>query len=821
MQKTYFRFAWRHLARARGFSFINVLGLAVGLSACLFIFQICIYEFSFDRFHPNGDRIYRGVTKRLYSGDADWSYDQAISSHAAHAIRDEYSGIEQIANFYSYSVAVTVPAPKGRTPVKLVPGKQYDMIITDPSWFAIFHYQWLAGSPATALNDPFTVVLTAARAKAFFGDVPAATLIGRKLIYDDSLTLTVSGIVSDWDRPTDLHFTDFISFSTVGASFLRHHKGFDDPAKDDWGERTYAQTYILLRKGQTPADFEAFTTHLIATHVPKQQIGDDKLVITLQPLADLHFDARYGDFYSRKAHRPTLYAIAGVAVFILLLAIINFINLSAALALARAKEVGTRKILGSGRRGIVIQFVTETSLILLLALALSPFLITLGLTCLKEFIPPDFGLHVFLTPGSLGSVLVVFAVTLLLAGGYPAYILSGFSPALSLKGQATAGANGRQYLRQFLIVFQFTISLSFIIATIVVGRQLHFLLHKDLGVNQAGIINVDLDGINPNLHYSDENKQVLATAVSHLQGVQQVSLNLLAPTQKGERGFMLKDLSTKTQLNLPTRMGDEQYVSIYGLKIIAGRNIRVQNVDTSTEFLLSEKAAGAFGYTKPQMAIGRTMTVGGRWTGPVVGIVADFSSQSLIDPIKPVYIMATAFSPWELTVKLDPANRAVIPNIEKAFKTVYPTELFRYSVFKDEIVKFYAEEQRLSTLINTAMAIAIFISCMGLFGLAAFTAGRRTKEISIRKVLGATVPGIIALLTRQFLKLVVIAFVISVPIAWYCMNKWLLDYANRIAIAWWMFAIAGFAAVVLTLLTVGFHTLRAAIANPVNALRNE
>ncbi len=243
------------------------------------------FRLGFDRFHPNCDRIYRGVTKRWYSGDPDWSYGEALSSHASHAIRDGYTGIEQIANFYSYSVAVTVPATKDRTPVKLTPGKKYDMIITDPSWFAIFHYQWLAGSPATALNDPFKVVLTAARARAFFGETPAATILGRKLVYDDSLTLTVSGIVSDWGQPTDLHFTDFIA------------------------------------------------GRMIATQAPKEEVGD-KLTVGLQPLADLHFDARYSDLYSRKVHRPTLYAMAGVAVFILLLAIINFINLSTAQALA-------------------------------------------------------------------------------------------------------------------------------------------------------------------------------------------------------------------------------------------------------------------------------------------------------------------------------------------------------------------------------------------------------------------------------------------------------------------------------------------------------
>lgn len=820
MIKIYLTVAWRHLLKAKGYSLINLLGLTVGLGACLLIFRISTYEFSFDRFHPNGERIYRGVTKRLSPGTPDWAYANTISSHASHAIRDEYSGVEQIANFYSYSVAVTVPAAQRRTPVTLEAGDKCDMIITEPSWFAIFRYQWLAGSPSTALKDPFKVVLTGSRVKALFGDIPVATAIGRKLIYDDSLMLTVSGVVADWNRPTDLHFTDFISYPTIGASLLRHHVGFDDPAKDSWSERTYAQTYILLRNGTTPADFDRYTAGMVASKAPKSAL-DEKLTIGLQPLSDLHFDAKYTDTYSRQVHRPTLYVMMGIAVFILALAIINFINLATAQALARTKEVGTRKILGSSRRGIIGQYLIETAILLVFALLLSPLLIYAAFRVLPQFIPPEFGPGELLTPASLCFTFITVIVILLLAGAYPAYILSGISPVRSLKGDTLIGDIRRQWLRQGLIVFQFTISLFFIFSTVVVGRQLHSLLHKDLGVNQTGVINIDLRHINPNRHYPERNKKVLVNAVQALQGVQQVSLDLFAPTVKDKRAVVLTDVLSKAQMQIPIRMGDEQYVPVYGLKIIAGRNIQMQSIDTATEFLLSEKATSALGYANPESALGRILTISGSWTGPVVGILADFNSQSLLDPIQPVSIMAITWSPFEMSVKLDATNHGVMANIEKAFKQVYPTEPFEYTVFKDEIVKFYSEEQRLSTLINAATSISIFLSCMGLFGLAAFTAGRRTKEIGIRKVLGATVVGVSILLIRQFLVLVVISFLLAAPIGWYFMHHWLQDYPNRIQISWWMFGAAGSSTIMLALLTVAFHAIRAAMANPVTALRNE
>jgi putative ABC transport system permease protein len=833
MLRSYFKTAVRRLSKDKLYSLVNTIGLTIGISACLLIWLMAHYELSFDRFHPDRDRTYRAVSQRIFPGMSDWQTLGNISFGATHAIQRFYPGLDQIASFYSYNVSVTVPpAAAGavlatpNTPVKYEPGEAWDMIVTEPAWFSIFQYKWLTGSPATALNEPFRVVLAASKARKYFGSIPYSQMIGKKLVYDDSLALTVTGVVDDWQQHTDLIFKDFISFSTIGVSFLRQHVGFDDPGKpDSWGERTYAQTYIKLKKGVSPGTFDPFIANIVKNR-PAGREPANKLVIRLQPLADLHFDARYDDFYTRKTHKPTLYILIGTALFILFLAVINFINLSTAQAFSRAREVGTRKVLGSGRSGIIHQFLTETALLIAAAVTLSPLILWWVFRAFPEFIPPGLAYTELWSPTTILFLGGTAILTLLLAGLYPAFVLSGLSPALSLKGKVTELGIRRPYLRQCLTVFQFGIALFFIVATLIVGRQLHYMLHKDLGFRQDNIVDIDLQHINPNLPYTGDDIDRFAALLRRLPGVEVLSLNAFTIAQKGQRGFNLKDLASGTQLAMATRIGDEHYVPLFGLKIIAGRNIQVPKVDTETEILLSETAARQFGYTRPEDAIGHRM-VAGRWTGPVVGIIADFYSQSLQDPLSPVFIMAWTLPPWNVSVRWRTTgySKRIDPNtlaaMQKAFKEVYPTEDFQYDIFKEEVAGFYEEEHRLSTIINVAMIIMILISCMGLFGLAAFSTGQRTKEIGIRKVLGATIPGIIALLARQFLTLVVIAFLIASPVAWYFLNHWLLDYANRISIEWWEFAFAGIGAIVVALLTIGYHSVRAALVNPVESLRSD
>ncbi len=822
MHPLQFRTAVRRVAKDKLFSIINILGLTIGISACLLIWLIAHYELSFDRFHPDRDRIYRAVSRRQFPGTEVVNLGR-ISFGAAHAVHQSFAGLDQIASFYSYNVSVSVPAVAQPNTPRFAPGKNWDMIIAEPAWFSIFPYDWLAGSPSTSLNKPFMVVLAASKARKYFGSIPYGQMIGRQLTYDDLLPLTVSGIVADRDRHTDLAFTDFISFATIGPSFLRDHVGFDDPNKpDSWSERNYAQTYIKLKDGVSAVSFDRFIAGVIHSHARQAEMKG-KLGITLEPLTSLHFDARYEDLYSRKAHLPTLYILMGTSLFILILAVINFINLSTAQAFARAREVGTRKVLGSGRTGIISQFLSETAFLVLIAVALSPLMLWWAFRAFPEFVPPGLTYAELWSPASLLFITGTAVVTLLLAGLYPAFVLSSLAPVLSLQGRVTGSGTGSSSLRQSLTVFQFSIALFFIVATLVVGRQLRYMLHKDLGFRQENIVNVSLWGLDYKL-YPKRPREVFADKVRRLPGVEDVSSNRFDPAEYREITWDIKDRSSGTKLDLPARDADDRYIPLFGLNILSGRNLRVPKVDTETEILLSEKAAIELGYNHPEDAIGRQMAVN-NLTGPVVGILADFYTESLQMPLKPVFIFASPYEAVNVSVRMTPGsgrpNNAVLAGIEKLFKESFPNNDFNYWIFKEQMEGLYSDEQRMSTIVNVSMIIMILISCMGLFGLAAFTAGRRTKEIGIRKVLGATVIGIVALLARRFAFLVLVAFMVATPVAWYFLHQWLHNYANRITIQWWEFAIAGFGAIAIALLTIGYHSVRAARINPVESLRLE
>ncbi len=829
MFQSYFKIAWRWLVRNRIYTVINILGLALGISVCLVIFLVSSFELSFDKFHPERERIYRAVSSRFEPGYTDWSNYSNISLAASHIVRDECPSVDQIANFYSYHASVTVPPEKGKgnkEGVKYEQAKAFDMILAEPSYFSVFCYEWLAGTQATALNQPFKVVLTESRARKYFGDIPLQLIIGKELVYDDSLHLTVSGIVRDWDKNTDLDFKDFISFSSIATSFLKDATGIDDPNKpDSWGERRYSQTFIKLQKGVGESAFNNWVAKMLKNRRPLNMQGE-KFKVELQPLSTLHFDTKFGDFYSRQVHLPTIYALMGIAAFILIIAVINFINLSTAQSMRRAKEIGIRKVLGSYRIGIVLQFLSETGVVVFFAMILSVIIIIPVLHAFREFFPPGLESLNLININTFIFFIVVAIICTLLAGLYPAIILSSYAPVLSLKGQLERVSGQKHFLRKSLIVFQFAISLFFIIATMVVGGQIQYMLNKDLGFTKDAIVNINLDGINPNLKYTDADKEIFADKIRKLTGVSMVSLNASPVARQFNGKSRFKDIVKGSEFAFPSRFGDENYVPLYGLKIIYGRNLRVPKNDSLTEFLINESCVKQLGYKQLVDAIGHMMAVG-PWKGPIVGVLADFYSESLEAPIAPLFIMATKKFESTMSVKMVSSDnqgdhfKTIITNIEKTWKGIYLTEKFELSFFNEDIARFYDEEQRDLKIMNTAMSISIFISCMGLFGLATLTAQQRIREIGIRKVLGASVAGIVTMLTKQFLKLVLISIIIASPVAWYFMHKWLEDYTNRINIGMWVFIMAATFAIFIAMITVGYQAVKAASVNPVRSLKTE
>jgi ABC-type antimicrobial peptide transport system permease subunit len=796
---------------------INVLGLALGISACLIIYLITSFELSFDTFHPDKDQIYRIVTHL--------STPEGRSNDIAGGIgilpilaRSEISGFETTTGFFNYFPTITINTP-GSTPKKFYAPRQGEeaspVIIAEPQYFEIFRYQWLQGNATTALNDPFKVVLSEQQAHKYFGSMPLEEIIGKEVIYNDSLHVAVSGIVKDWDKNTDFGFKDFISFATIQNSFVKN-----DIDLKNWGMWNYnAQGFVKLAKTVSPAQVEKQFPAFFKKRSPFPP--GMKVRFTLQPLTDIHFNTRYNDAYSRQTHLPTLYGLMAIAAFILIIAVINFINLATAQSFRRAKEVGVRKVLGSSKASLTIQFLIETLFVTVAAVIIAVLVTNPIISSFHSIIPKGVALHLFNTPVLLflSSIIIV---TSLLAGFYPARVLSSYLPVLSLKGQGSKKINRKSYVRKGLIVFQFTVSLVFIIGTVVIGNQIHFILNKDLGFNKDAIVTIHTDYGKP-----ASLVNVLANKVKQLPGVSLITMHQETPASDNHNGTIVEYKGVGTvKIDASFDICDENYVPLFGLKIIAGRN--VLQSDTIKEFLVNETCAKALGFKKPENALGKTIQVGIRNAkGPIVGVVKDFHAESLHAPISPFFMATLKSNERSISLKLATQGKQIsnfkntIAQIESAWKNVYPADKFEYRFFDESIAKLYDKEQKTAQLMNTAMAIAIFISCMGLFGLATFTAQQRIKEIGIRKVLGASAVGIVTMLSKDFLILVMIALIIASPIAYYFMHQWLQDFAYRVNISWWIFLVSGLSAMLIALLTISFQSIKAALTNPVNSLRSE
>jgi putative ABC transport system permease protein len=830
MFQNYFRTAWRNLVRHKVNTGINVLGLTLGISVCLTIFLLVRFELSYDTFHADKDRIYRVVAHivRFDGKKVDVGYS---TSPLPDAMRSELSGLATVAGFDILYANVIVAhedgsqevfeaatdgeeaASEAATSGAAGSGAATPIGIVQPQYFDVFHYRWLAGNAATALNEPFRVVLSVKEARRYFGprENPDQWL-GRRLIYSDSLAVTVSGIVADWEQNSDFGFRDFISYTTIAHSFLK-----DQFYPDQWAAWGGVRTVVKLDKGVSPAQVERQLPAFVKRHITDRPGAST--AFALQPLSDVHFNEAYHDEIVGKVNRPTMYGLAAIAGFILLIAAINFINLSTAQSVQRAREIGVRKVLGGRRGAIVLQFLSETLLVVLAAAVLAVGLTSPLLTAFHSMLPA--GLRLDLFSGStllfLGATVVV---TCLLAGLYPARVLSAYAPVLSLKGQGITQLNSRSYLRKSLIVFQFTVSLIFIIGTLVIGRQIHYVLNTDLGFDKDAVVVLRTGDDRP---YS--NRTLLAEKIREIPGVQKVSRHMETPAASGHLGTEIASTATMSNSVISAfDEGDTNYVALYGLHIIAGRNLFPS--DSMREFLLNETCARQIGFPHPADAIGHTVYIGmDHRHGPVVGIIKDFHAKSLHEPIAPFYISSGDALESTVSVKLSTEGRsadhlsAMLTRLEAAWKEVYPNKKFEYSFFDETIARLYEKEQKTARIMNIAMAIAIFISCMGLFGLAAFIAEQRTKEIGIRKVLGATVTDIVSMLSVDFIRLVVIAIVIASPVAYYFMHRWLQEFAYRVPMSWWIYALAGGGAIAIALLTVSWQAIRAATANPVESLK--
>ncbi|GGA97299.1 ABC transporter permease [Mucilaginibacter rubeus] len=824
MIKNYFKIAFRGFRRHKLFTLINIIGLSIGISAFLAIYFIVHYDFTFDKFHKDSDRIYRVVMNMSFQGHKN--YSSGLFGPLAGAIKNEATGIEEITPVYSLWPRF-VYIDKDKKAQKRF--KDLDRItLADQQYFKIFNYVWLAGSSQHALDAPGQVVLTSQQARLYFPSLSYHDMIGKVITYD-TLKTTVSGIVETFTQNSDFTFHDFISFSTATTN----KQLADDLHINNWSRISgAAEIFIKLAPGVSATGVvKQINTIFKKNNLPptNQKMPAPTINMALQPLDDIHFNPDYNIFnFSSPASKTTLYGLLASAIFLLLLASINYVNLTTAQAAQRAKEIGIRKTLGSSRMQLVIQFLGETFFITFFAVCISVLLAPIILKMFADVISPDIHANI-LQPDVVLFLLILTIVITILSGFYPATVLSGYKPAMVLKNQVQGNSNKTRnaWLRKSLTVSQFVIAQFFIMATILVSQQIYYALHKNLGFKKDAILIINT----PWQTSKASTNQVLLNEFRSMPQVALVGLGNDPPSADAFNRTRITYDDGKKQITteeIIVKSGDENYIKIYQLKLLAGRNIT--EADTGKAIIINNTYATLLGFNNPNDAIGKQLNWFDGRNISIIGVVADFNQRSLHSAIYPSIITSGSPIPrpmMTLHISLKPETaggnewKTAITNMGKAWKKAYPDDDFDCHFYDETIARFYDDEQHTSTLLNWATGISILISCLGLLGLAVYTTNQRTKEIGIRKVFGASVAQIVILLSTELVSLILLAFIVVTPIAWYAVNKWMEGFADHVAISWWVFVISGAGMLLIGLFTLSFRTIRAGMAPPVKSLRNE
>ncbi len=821
MFKNYFTVALRNFRRNKIFSLINIGGLAIGISASLVIYLIVQHEFNFDKFHTDGDRIYRVVSKIEFPDLT--IHNSGVPVPTFKATKNELTGLESVTHFItSYGRKVSVPSAGGQSPALF--RNQPDIIYADEEYFEMFNYLWLAGSPQTALKDPFQVVLTESRAKAYFSSLAPKDILGRDIFYDDSIKTTVTGVVKDLDKPTDFIFKEFISRATIENTGLKKHWNWEE-----WESiNTSSQLFVKLKTGTQPSQIEKLLVGLRNKYRERSAEGGDKdgTQHFLQSLPDIHFNPDYNAFDQRQAYKPTLYGLLAVASFLLLLGCINFINLTTSQATQRAKEIGIRKTMGSSKGQLILQFLSETLLLTFLASLLSVVITPWLLKVFSDFIPPGISFTSLNQPHVWYFLSGLTIMVTVLSGLYPAFMLTRFNPVSVLKNQAIAGKaqTRKAWLRKTLTVTQFVIAQFLIIATMIVSKQIHYSLNKELGYKRDAIVYFNSEW-NVFSDLQDNRRFVLLQKLKAIPEIEKISLAGSAPASGNTSTTTMKYTSGKelVETMVETKFADTSYFDLYKMKLLEGKNL--QQSDTTKEFIINETYAKLLGFARPGDAVGHFIERD--FHVPITGVISDFHTKSTHEAIKPLAFSSAADNSYTFHLALKPRGKdgeswkRALSKVEKLYKEIYPDDDFKYQFYDESIAAFYKTEQDISRLLKWSAGLCIFISCLGLLGLVMYITNTRTKEIGVMKVLGASVTQIVVLLSKDFISLVFVAFLITLPVAWWVMKNWLQDFEYRTSLSWWVFAVSGAGMILIAMLILSIRTIKSALANPVKSLRTE
>ncbi|GAB3263889.1 ABC transporter permease [Larkinella harenae] len=808
MFRNYLKIAIRNLRKQRGFTFINIFGLAVGLACCLLITLYVIDELRYDRFHEKADRIYRINTDIKFGGN---DMHMAVSPDPmGPTLLKDYPQVENFVRLHGRGTWLVKRAGQ------LNSLRERDIIFADSTLFDVFTLPLVAGTPKRALVEPNTVVISESAAKRQFGN---QNPMGQSLVFDNQLTCRVTGVMQD--MPANSHFrTDyFISMRSDNYEWGR------------WLSNNH-QTYILLKEGVYYRAFNQNFETVIQKYVGTQLVAflgisvkqlrqsGNRISYSLIPMTDIHLRSRQNIELAPNSDIQYVYVFSAVAVFILLIACINFMNLSTARSANRAKEVGVRKVLGSVQRQLIGQFMTESVLMSILAMGLALVIVALAVPFFNQVSAKQLTIDSLLVPQFLPVLLILPLVVGLLAGSYPAFFLSSFRPISVLKGKVNLGLKSAG-LRSGLVVFQFMMSVILIIGTMVVYRQINFIQTTKVGFKRDQVLTIN------EAYALDNQAQAFKEEIVKLPGVVSGTLSgyLPVPSDRSDSPlFPEGQVDHAKAVSSQLWAVDHNYIPTLGMEMAQGRNFSREFGADSSAIILNETAVKIFGFKDPiGQRVARMLDDEGKVfkTYTVIGVVKNFHFESLRQNIGSV---AFFMEPSRGAVSFRLSGQDIpelVKQVEAKWRQMAPGMPFNYSFLEDSFDSMYRAEQRVGQIVLTFSVLAILIACLGLFGLAAFMAEQRTKEIGVRKVLGASTVSIIGLLSKDFLKLVLIAIVMATPVAWYGMTQWLEDFAYKIDVPWWVFGLAGLVAVLIALATVSFQSIRAALMNPVKSLRAE
>lgn len=793
----------RHLLKHKNYTWINVLGLTLSITVCLLLFKVVFYELSFDKYHQNADRIVHLLCEEHYE-DGNIGMNTAVQIPAMDEVNSMVPQFEKTARTHFFSPQVNVPDESGNIRLKFNMTQNSGIALyTEPSFYEIFDWTWLAGSPEV-LKEPNQVVISKSMAERCFESWESA--LNKVLKIDKDLILIVKGIVEDAPDNSGLDVKLAISFETLVLRPLL--RGYEP----DWNNiSTNDQMFALLTDA---AQLDAANEQLKKVGAKRNEELHNKRYLLAERLDEMHFNTQTGAAIGKNR----LAMLGGIGLIIAIMACFNFINMATAMAASRAREVGVRKTLGSSSRSLVFQFIGETTAVVLIALALgvgAAFLLQRFLPLISS-VPIDWPL--FADPKMLTAVAGTCVMIIFLAGSYPAWLMSRFQPVKALKSKIQQQQIGGLNLRKVLVMCQFAIAQILIIGTIVTAYQMQYIRKTDLGFQPDLVYTLNM---NPDSVYRPGFKTFKEKLLA-LPGVQTVAFSNDQPSSQNYwmGNFTFDNRSESEPFNVQLKIGDIDYLETYGLKLAAGRNFFPS--DSIKEVIINRHMAEKLGFQHPDEILGKSIIIGRNTNLTIVGVTENFISSTMRESYNPIAIYPRESWFYSAGIKLHPESiSSTVKEIEKLYNEQFPDTVYEGVFFDEQIANFYEAERRFTKLSQIFTLIAILISCLGLFGLSSLIAVQKTREIGIRKVLGASVSGLVGLLSRDFLWLVLIAFLISAPLAYYVMNAWLQDFQFRIDFEWWILPAAGVLSLIIAMFTVSIQSLRAATMNPVDSIKTE